>query len=33
MYDSTVRSQKNPSSHHVTVTGQKLCMGGVRAEQ
>ena len=28
-----LRSAKNPSSHHVTVTGQQFCVGSARAEQ
>ena len=34
VYDSTaLRSAKNPSSHHVTITGQRFCVGSARADQ
>ena len=32
VYDGTAMTE-NPSSHHVTVTSQKFCVGSVRVEQ
>ena len=33
MYDRTARSQKNPSSHHVTISGQQFYVGSAVQEQ